>query len=801
MQVETIDLLREESIRLLNVEIDFLQRMKAAEGVVAVDRPDEHQTFSLVSIDEDVKMLQGESSKLERLEMVLAVVGTMKAGKSTTINAIVGTEVLPNRNRPMTALPTRIRHTPGQQEPVLRLANNGPINDLMGQLQEVLSKSADQQRLAQFDSDKDITALLRQVLGGARFEREYRGPDGIFSFLKSMNDLVRLSHALDVAFPFERYASIDDIPLIEVEFAHLANLPDGIGSLTLLDTPGPNEAGQEHLRDMLREQLKNASAVLAVLDFTQLKSDADHEVRQELERIADVAQGRMYALVNKFDERDRNSDSESQTRRMVAETLLKGRLRNSDVFPVSSRLGYLANRALREIELQGRLPAISDEHTLWVEDFGRAALGPRWQKSINDPQEVHEAATILWEESKFSHPLEHVIGKAHTQAAGMAISAAAAKLVDVAVRLRNFLNVREVALGKDAGELESQIDSLRRDVERIAELESRSQGQAKKALVDISEEIKGVFAIIRSDIGEKIEDGFKKGKETEEKQLAQAAGVPSLFGLLARTLKQAHTTAKGRYGREFDEKNPIIKLNSKADAEEVVDGIEKGVLEIISHNESRLGDETDRILKRFHKRFENDICRQASQLIGELNGRFNGSGFSIDIRMPATPALSLKQGRGEFLRSVIESKQRSVPKRRRSTGVWGSICGFFGTEDWGWESYTATERYFEVDINKIKWSISTSINKMFAALENAVVDTIEAPLEQSVKCFFIQLKLGVESLRSDLAQSIRDKETSQEQQHALATTLAEFKRVIPSLLHDTQALQDDMPLSAYQGAV
>ncbi len=51
-------------------------------------------------------MLNNELRKISRLEMVLAIVGTMKAGKSTTINAIVGTEVLPNRNRPMTALPT-----------------------------------------------------------------------------------------------------------------------------------------------------------------------------------------------------------------------------------------------------------------------------------------------------------------------------------------------------------------------------------------------------------------------------------------------------------------------------------------------------------------------------------------------------------------------------------------------------------------------------------------------------------------------------------------------------------------------
>lgn len=63
--------------------------------------------------------LNNELRKVTRLEMVLAIVGTMKAGKSTTINAIVGTEVLPNRNRPMTALPTLIRHTPPERSGVV----------------------------------------------------------------------------------------------------------------------------------------------------------------------------------------------------------------------------------------------------------------------------------------------------------------------------------------------------------------------------------------------------------------------------------------------------------------------------------------------------------------------------------------------------------------------------------------------------------------------------------------------------------------------------------------------------------
>ena len=91
--------------------------------------------------------------------------------------------------------------------------------------------------------------------------------------LKSLNDLVRLSKALDVDFPFAAYAAIEHIPVIEVEFVHLAGQASYPGQLTLLDTPGPNEAGQPHLQKMLNEQLVRASAVLAVLDYTQLEID------------------------------------------------------------------------------------------------------------------------------------------------------------------------------------------------------------------------------------------------------------------------------------------------------------------------------------------------------------------------------------------------------------------------------------------------------------------------------------------------------------------------------------------------
>ncbi len=261
-------------------------------------------------------MLNNELRKISRLEMVLAIVGTMKAGKSTTINAIVGTEVLPNRNRPMTALPTLIRHTPGQKEPVLHFSHVAPIDCLIQQLQQRL-RDCDIKHLTDvLEIDKDMRALMQRIENGVAFEKYYLGAQPIFHCLKSLNDLVRLAKALDVDFPFSAYAAIEHIPVIEVEFVHLAGLESYPGQLTLLDTPGPNEAGQPHLQKMLNQQLARASAVLAVLDYTQLKSISDEEVREAILAVGQSVP--LYVLVNKFDQQDRNSDDADQVRALIS---------------------------------------------------------------------------------------------------------------------------------------------------------------------------------------------------------------------------------------------------------------------------------------------------------------------------------------------------------------------------------------------------------------------------------------------------------------------------------------------------
>ena len=158
---------------------------------------------------------------------------------------------------------------------------------------------------------------------------------------------MRVAKELLILPPYEEYEAIDSLPRIEVEFFHLKNNDDSDhGRLSILDTPGPNEFGQsDALKKVFRKQLAQASAVLLVIDYTQLNSEADGTVREEIASIQESLGERLFALVNKFNNASKNTMDTEATKKYVSEHLLEN-IPSERVFPVSSWQAYLANRAL-----------------------------------------------------------------------------------------------------------------------------------------------------------------------------------------------------------------------------------------------------------------------------------------------------------------------------------------------------------------------------------------------------------------------------------------------------------------------
>ncbi|MBC3618636.1 dynamin family protein [Vibrio metschnikovii] len=463
-------LLQEEALRLINIESQFLSEMLDVTGLVLKEQKENKQTFDQTSVKKTVEILDGESKKLAKQELVLAVVGTMKAGKSTTINAIVGTEILPNRNRPMTALPTLIRHKPRQKEPVLRLQNNQPLNKYLQRLQGVLSKKSVDASAFGAEDQADMKKLIENIKYIKSFKTEIHGKRGIYDFLKMLNDLVRLSVVTKTPFPFTHYNKADELPVIEVEFAHLEQYQSQVGQLTLLDTPGPNEAGQEHLKPMLTDQLKKASAILTVLDYTQLKSDADATVRKELQDIADECKDRLFVLVNKFDQKDRNSDSADQVKNYVADHLMAGAIDAQVVYPVSANLAYLASRAQTEIELHDEL----DISQSWVEDFGKIAFGEDWQDVIHNSDQVLQAAKLVWDHADFGIPLQEVLRQLDQKSAITSLDdldSTAIKINNIIQDILILLEIREKNIKTSIKNLEKQAELIEKNIDELDDLQ------------------------------------------------------------------------------------------------------------------------------------------------------------------------------------------------------------------------------------------------------------------------------------------------------------------------------------------
>lgn len=800
MHEKNIEILRSEAQRLVDMEVNLLNKMLNEPGVIAAAHKGEIQTFDRDSTLKHIEVLTGEKTKLEELEMVLAVVGTMKAGKSTSINAIVGTEVLPNRNRPMTALPTLIRHTVGQVEPVLNFENDKPIYRLMKQLRGVLERSENQETIQELSTNPDMKGLLELIRSGGEPKQVYEGADAIFEFLKELNDLVRLCRELNVDFPFSDYDEIHELPVIEVEFVHLRETARTAGRLTLLDTPGPNESGQPHLRKMLKEQLRKASAVLAVLDFQQLKSEADDEVRGALKEIADISDGRLFTLVNKFDQRDRNSDSAEEIKAYVANVLMERQIREEDVFPVSSRWGYLANRARHELFVNNKLPDHAAQP--WVADFGEEAFGRRWESKIEDSEEVRDSAEKLWEDSLFHAPLDGVVRTAHARAAGFAIDAAAAKLVDMAERIDNLLTTRETALTKSAKVLQEQINALQNDISRVKDSEDRTRNDAEKMLGYLADGTKQVFAKVKTDAIASLDIYFREGKRVErenhERQQDEAkrkngkASDNRGFLAIINSFLNAASQVMSIERPEFDPSCPVLKFSNRSDAKELVVKIESAVSQIVSQAESTMKLAMDSVIAEFQGEFSGGVLAEAKALIEEMKGRLKDDGFSINLRIPSASRLSLNFSGSEMLGDVIGEKTKTVTRKRRQKGAWGKICGWFNTDDWGWEEYETSESYYEIDIRKIKTSTLKQIEAAFAGLDQAVATYIKKPLNDGINDFFAGFKGTVEQIRGDLLQSIRDQEHSKAEQAALTRRLGALRKNVPDILTDTRALKQDV---------
>ncbi|EEC7919198.1 dGTPase, partial [Escherichia coli] len=769
MHEKNIALLCDEADRLLQLNINLLRQMVDEPDVLSDSKNENGLLFDKRKALKRIEELEGEQIKTARREMVLAVVGTMKAGKSTTINAIVGKEILPNRNRPMTSVPTLIRHVPGKTEPLLHLEHIQPVCNLLITLKEKIATSEGQQVAQTLQQTGDTRELLDILADDSWLKNEYHGEEEIFTGLESLNDLVRLAAAMGSEFPFDEYAEVQKLPVIDVEFSHLVGMDECQGTLTLLDTPGPNEAGQPQMEVMMRDQLQKASAVLAVMDYTQLNSKADEEVRKELNAIADVSAGRLFVLVNKFDEKDRNGDGADAVRQKVPAMLNSDVLPASRVYPGSSRQAYLANRALHELRKNGALPV--DE--AWVNDFVREAFGPMVEEDDwKDSTKVNKKAEKLWNISLIDQLITEVIQSSHSRAAALAVDSAAAKLMQNAENVSEYLSLRHQGLQQSIQSLQAHITSLLTDIQEIEECQNQVTGDVRMAMEGINTKTGELLTKVCASLEEELNDYFRSGKRKEQQMLEEEnSAQPRERNAFAFFHDIFGTGNQHDRMRDFDPDSPEIKFSDRRAALELMTQIESTVTSLHREAEAQFRPELEKIVRGIETGFRGTALYATEKIAGRINARLEDEGFTVKISFPAVSQLQSRLAVKTNLSALMEERTETVTRRRRQDGVWGTLCRWANTSDWGWKEYSVDVSCSVINMNKVRKEVMLLTRAYFGELQASIEQNINQPVRQEIDDFFCTFREKVEQLRNTLIQSSEDHKRDQQAQEHLTERL------------------------------
>ena len=250
----------------------------------------------------------------------ICVVGNYSAGKSTFINALIGHEILPSGDEPVTARIYKI--SPSHYEDRGRIKFSYEDSDVI-----VRFRGNDQR----IDSDLEDSELIRRI------EEVIKPLDDV--------DLVRsINKTLQTINNFENEILDDGISdLIEIEVPFNSCMYGrGKTDFVIFDTPGSNSASNsKHVR-VLKQAMENMSNGLPIFvsEFDSLDSMDNEKLYKEIDSLEELDSRFTMVVVNKSDKAKLPQDGFTQVDEdRILNMSIPKNLYGSGIFFVSSVIG------------------------------------------------------------------------------------------------------------------------------------------------------------------------------------------------------------------------------------------------------------------------------------------------------------------------------------------------------------------------------------------------------------------------------------------------------------------------------
>jgi hypothetical protein len=411
------------------------------------------------------------------------------------------------------------------------------------------------------------------------------------------------------------------------------------------------------------------------------------------------------------------------------------KIESNQVYPISAQNAYLANRAKHNLEFHEKLPYFEDEGAGWVKDFAQKAMGEMWEDDIDDIERVRKCADRFWNKSLFEEPLKGMVEKAHSTAAENCVKSAMPKLVHWHQELTNACSIINTSLSTEINKINDAILALENSIKDVETVKKNINFVVEKGLSELSYGLNELALRNHEEIKNQIENFFKSGKLTERQYkdeelntLIQEAKKYSLTDyasiFLAKKLKleniglspydekamQRRINHAKAQAEQFDENNPIVDFKQKQDADDYIKVISDTVEMIFENLMNGFSENSNLITSMMTDELSKKINSASMSVIEKAKEKLKNDGFQLNLSLPEFSLQLTSFDAGLIIEEGFQEFENTKQKRRRKDSIWGNVCNFFGTSDWGWETYEVKERLYQVNTDKIRENLLEQLN-------------------------------------------------------------------------------------------
>lgn len=704
------------------------------------------------------------------LELRMAIVAPMKAGKSTIINAIVGQELLPSRNAAMTTLPTEIIFDPQLAEPVLVLTQQ--IQDIFRDTFTALQRKITelglervQERMAQYPHLSKLPEKI-QGMTGIAIDSKISGRLPIINSLRALNDIIRLCSVLDpLSDPLQ---SLIDVPRIYSPFyrSGITDRADIAGKLVIVDTPGPNEAGENlKLVNVVAEQLQASSVILIVLNFTELNTKAEDEIKKDVARVIELrGKDNLYVLVNKVDQRKEGDMTPEQVRQFVAAEFGIGDGEHSDrVFEISARWAFSAANFLGEVQQR---PGVDVAQLKTARSLAQDVFPLDWEEELQETTvtQLQKKAEKLWNKSGFDLFLTNAVNALMTEAAPRCITSSLKIAKGRLLELLEDTQLRSRAINEDGEKLRWEVAALDEDIHSIENCRNSLQ-EIEQLKIDLQEKLNNILENLQQEGKLSVETYLLQEDPHVADFVAKGGTTGKVFANWIAQQKQEVATESKRLSsmefttlREAEEFAALAVAYAKRRVDLLLEKVQENSVQVIDEAREKMMNFLDRQTKPIIDRARERLNENFHLNLSLPNLRFQ-SDYYIDLNKPLVIRHTRKidQGYSEVVRT----------KRSFLHFLW--LVPFEITEKV--KRPHKTENFYTVSLQGIIYEINKLIDQRINDIKNGISQYLDEDFQQRIDDFFNDLDTYLTNYRNSLKQAQVDQQLSIEAKTKLIEAL------------------------------